>query len=153
MRDTNPGKLGTNANVLYWQTARPAGELADELGISRSKFYALIEPVRTGLTCEACEGQLVFASRTDREAGRARCAECAATAEVDPEQVASIETAPSETETVVTAPESKDGTQPGDLLPRSLTRSLARPEHRELWVLAACGVVVGLLAAAWVRRR
>ncbi len=149
MRDTNPDKLTARANKLYWETARPAGELADDLGISRSKFYALIKPVRTGLTCNVCDGPLVFASRSDRDARRARCAECAATAEVDPEQVASIETAPSETGAVVVATDSRDGTQHGDLLRHGLTGS----EHRDLWVLAACGVVVGLLAAAWVRRR
>lgn len=144
MPKRNPDDLATRANSLYWQTRRPAGGLADELGISRSKFYALIEPLELGKSCNVCGGPMAFTSRTDRDASRGRCRDCGAAAEVQVEHVPAIETATAQVEQ-----ESADGTRPDD----TLQRRIAWPDSRDLWVTAACGVVVGLLAAAWMRRR
>ena len=54
MPEGNSSRLAAKANKLYWQTSQPAGRLADELGISRSKFYALIEPIHLAVRCPDC---------------------------------------------------------------------------------------------------
>ena len=78
MSEENSGRLAAKANELYWQTSRPAGRLADELGISRSKFYALVEPLRIEIMCSACGAPLAFSSRSDRDSGRGQCSDCGA---------------------------------------------------------------------------
>ncbi len=139
-----PERLAHKANQLYWETKRPAGQLADELGISRSKFYAMIEPLQLDQRCDACGGPLVFSSRTDREASRARCVECGATVEVSADVAASAQAA--EDGAPVRAAAKAEGS--GDAFP-----SQHYSENLDLWVTAAAGVVAGLLTAAWFRRR
>ncbi len=143
MPQAYPDRLARKANQLYWESSRPAGQLAAELGVSRSKFYAIIEPLELENRCEVCKGNLVFGSRTDREAGRARCLECGSSYEVTLEPAAP-ETAP------VEEPAAGKGAAPSrELVPR------AGPEldSRDIWLTAACGMVVGLLAFVWFRRR
>jgi predicted RNA-binding Zn-ribbon protein involved in translation (DUF1610 family) len=81
MPEGNAGRLAAKANQLYWGTAKPAGRLAEELGISRSKFYGLIEPLSLDVECPDCGELLTFSSRSDREASRGRCPECGAVAQ------------------------------------------------------------------------
>ena len=143
-----PDRLTRKANQLYWETDRPAGQLAEELGVSRSKLYAMIEPLEIGRPCEACDGSLVFGSRTDRDAGRARCSECGAAIELpEAEEIQSAEAQPAQT-----APSSRNQRPP-----TTQTEGGAEPPTytgtRELWVSAAAGLAIGLLAAAWLRRR
>lgn len=144
MPEENSKRLAETANRLYWGTSRPAGQLAHELGISRSKFYALIEPLALERKCDVCSGTLIFGSRTDREAGRGRCPDCGARVDV-PIRVA-------EQAAATRAPAAPGG--PGGPGPDSMARRHAiAPESRDLWISAAVGVAVGALVTAWLRRR
>ena len=140
MPEGNSGRLAAKANKLYWGTARPAGHLAEELGISRSKFYALIEPLQLDAACEACGAPLTFGSRSDREAGRGRCPECGAVAQL-----------PAETAASAPAKAKPAGADPDALA--AIRSRLTLPGTRELWLTAIAGVALGLLATAWWRRR
>lgn len=137
-----PERLAKKANELYWETDGPAGQLAEGLAISRSKFYALIEPLRLDKTCGVCGGVLVFGSRTDREAGRARCSECGTIVEVEPHVAA-------------TAHATLDGPQVGAAAADTAAEIDGAPGGDDvgLWLTAAGGFVLGLLAGAWFRRR
>lgn len=139
MPDQNSSRLAAKANQLYWHTSRPAGHLADELGISRSKFYALIEPLRLEVTCDACGAPLAFSSRSDREAGRGRCPDCGAQT-----QVAAGESGAAEVSVKQPAPAETTADD---------ARMVVTPEGRVLWVSAIAGTALGLLFTAWWRRR
>ncbi|MGD8869565.1 MAG: hypothetical protein PVI01_18245 [Gemmatimonadales bacterium] len=137
MPEESSSRVAAQANQLYWQTSRPAGRLADDLGISRSKFYALIEPLSVGIACTNCGADLAFSNRSEREAGRGRCTGCGATQSVPAERVqARIRTAdPPATEL------------------EAVTRPLYRlPGNSELWLSALAGLTLGLVIAGLWRR-
>jgi len=141
MSEANSSRLAAQANEMYWHTSRPAGRLADELGISRSKFYALIEPLQLDLTCSECGAPLTFNSRTDREAGRGRCSQCGAVADVAPQALAE-----------------EAGAGAGAGTPTREESAPATPGAdsygvRELWLTAIAGVAAGMAITAWWRRR
>ncbi len=138
MPEQNSSRLAAKANQLYWQTSRPAGHLADELGISRSKFYALIEPLRLEVSCQSCGAALAFSSRSDREAGRGRCPECGALT-----QVTSESGAPKPAATESAPPAATAGEDGADMMPQT----------RVLWATAIAGTALGIMFAAWWRRR
>jgi hypothetical protein len=146
MPDENAERLAAQANELYWHTSRPAGRLADELGISRSKFYALIRPLQLDVTCGTCGAPLAVGSRSDREAGRARCTGCGATAHVADEQLRTH--APS-------GPLPRTETADADAPARPSTDlpAIDLPGGREIWLSALAGLAAGLLVAALWRRR
>jgi hypothetical protein len=137
MPEENSSRLAAKANKLYWQTSRPAGRLADELGISRSKFYALIEPLRLEVKCEVCGSSLAFSSRSDREVGRGHCPGCGAVAEIPADAVEYVPAKPAR----LPSPDA------------SLRQWLILPGNRQLWLSAIVGVATGLLATSWWRRR
>lgn len=141
MPEGNSSRLAAKANKLYWQTSQPAGRLADELGVSRSKFYALIEPIHLAVSCPDCGEALVFGSRSDREAGRGHCPECGEVTELSVEQRTA---------------EASERDEPVVRLPSAtIVRDWAASAGtRELWALALVGAAAGLLAAAafWRRR-
>jgi len=138
MNEENSSHVAAQANKLYWQTSRPAGRLADDLGISRSKFYALIEPLRLDVACTACGATLAFANRSDREAGRGRCVQCGA-----------MQTVPDEF-----IPARSEGTEPSATEPTSATRPISQlSSSPELWLSALAGLTLGLLIAGLWRRR
>lgn len=139
MVQENSSRLAAKANQLYWETSRPAGHLADELAISRSKFYALIEPLRVEVKCAACGSAVAFASRSDREAGRGRCPECGTEATV-PVEIASRAAEQGHVERAATS-EGSTGAWVG------------LPGTRELWLSAIAGVALGILATTFLRRR
>jgi hypothetical protein len=140
MPDQNSSRLAAKANQLYWQTSRPAGHLADELGISRSKFYALIEPLRLDVKCQVCGAQLAFSSRSDREAGRGRCAECGALTQVADRETA--EPAAAAVEQPAAAPSTAE----------SAGAEVAN-QNQVLWATAIAGAALGIMFTAWWRRR
>lgn len=140
MSEANNDRLAVEANELYWHSTRPAGRLADELGISRSKFYALIEPLRLEIACEKCGAPLTFNSRTDREAGRGRCSGCGAVVDVAPEALEAHG---------ASAVEPGEGTEVTPLSPSADEGFGAR----ELWLTAFAGVAAGMAVTAWWRRR
>ncbi len=141
MPEGNAGRLAAKANQLYWGTTRPAGHLADELGISRSKFYALIEPLRLDVVCTTCGAPLSFSSRSDREASRGRCPQCGTVVQIPAEDEASAAPPPTE-------PEPAAG--PAQTAPYS---RLTLPGTRGLWLSAVIGAALGLLVTGWWRRR
>ncbi len=146
MPDENVPVLAAEANRLYWQTTRPAGRLADELGISRSKFYALIEPLPLTAKCPACGSFLAFSSRTDREAARGRCPHCGYETQVAPEDMPSVEA----------EAEAEAGPPPGPTeapAPVHAPELVTGLENRQLWLSALGGVAMGLLAGALWRKR
>lgn len=150
MPDKNSKRLAETANRLYWGTSRPAGQLAEELGISRSKFYALIEPLELGQDCPACTGAVTFSSRTDREAGRGRCSDCGELMDITAEAAAPAAdpTRPAPR----TAADSHD--LPGPLqICIDTCRAAWQGENRQLWVSAAIGAAVGIWVTSWLRRR
>ena len=139
MPKAEAGRLAAKANQLYWGTAKPAGHLAEQLGVSRSKFYALIEPLRLDLKCPKCGELLTFSSRSDREANRGRCPECGAVTEIPADEVpAAPPPAPEPAEAPVAT---------------TTASRLALPGHRELWLTAIVGVAIGLAFTGWWRRR
>lgn len=138
MAEDNVSELAAKANRLYWQTTRPAGHLADELDVSRSKFYALIEPLRLGLKCEICGALLAFNSRSDRDAGRGRCPECGHIAAVPAEAM----------------PRTAEQRAPPPAAPEpAVDPATATSETTDLWLSALAGVALGLLAGALWRRK
>jgi len=141
MSEENSGRLAAKANQLYWQTSRPAGHLADELGISRSKFYALIEPLRIEARCSACSTPLAFSSRSDREAGRGRCPECGATTEVATDEAVVVQPPDIEPSSTPAPPETGIGAW------------VELPGNRQLWLVAIAGAAAGMLVTALFRRR
>jgi hypothetical protein len=139
MSEENSGRLAAKANELYWQTSRPAGRLADELGISRSKFYALVEPLRIEIMCSACGAPLAFSSRSDRDSGRGQCSDCGA-----------AETVPTEH---IPAPLDAEATDQPARSETGLTSWIELPGNRDLWLSALAGVAAGLLISTLWRRR
>ena len=138
MPEESSSRVAAQANQLYWQTSRPAGRLADDLGISRSKFYALIEPLSVGVVCTSCGAGLAFSNRSEREAGRGRCTGCGATQAVPAERV-----------------QARVGTaEPPATESDAVTQPLSRlPGNPELWLSAFAGLTLGLVIAALWRRR
>ncbi|MGD2153299.1 MAG: hypothetical protein PVG79_08515 [Gemmatimonadales bacterium] len=132
------GRLAAKANQLYWGTAKPAGRLAEELGISRSKFYGLIEPLSLDAECPDCGEPLTFSSRSDREANRGRCPACGAVAQIPEHEAPAAPPRAPEGETRLTS---------------AVASRLALPGNRELWLTAIAGVALGLLVTGWWRRR
>ncbi len=141
MSEENSGRVAVKANQLYWQTSRPAGHLADELGISRSKFYALIEPFRIEVKCSACSTPLAFSSRSDREAGRGRCPECGTTTDVPADEALVATSSDAEPSSKPAPPESGIGAW------------VDLPGNRQLWLVAIAGAAAGMLVTALIRRR
>ncbi len=150
MPEQNSKRLAATANRLYWQTSKPAGQLAEDLGISRSKFYALIEPLTLEQTCTACDGALAYSSRSDRQSGRGRCSDCGTVA------VVSVKEAPVRAPARQKQRPPRPPRPPRPLKEASDERVLppALPtDSRPLWITAAVGVTIGLLLATWLRRR
>ncbi|NIW35169.1 MAG: hypothetical protein GWN32_00890 [Gemmatimonadetes bacterium] len=144
MPEGNSSRLAAKANKLYWDTARPAGRLADELGISRSKFYALIEPITIKAECDECGTALVFSSRSDRQARRGQCPECGIMTEVEAAEATAAPPAPAVRPPGPTTPARTHG---------SVRDIAASAGARQLWAAALVGTAAGLLAGAWWRRR
>ncbi|MGD2215811.1 MAG: hypothetical protein PVJ64_03600 [Gemmatimonadales bacterium] len=138
MPDGNAGRLAAKANQLYWGTAKPAGRLAEELGISRSKFYGLIEPLNLDAQCPDCGEPLTFSSRSDREANRGRCPECGAVTQIPDGEAPAAPPPAAERDACLTP---------------TIGERLALPGVRELWLTAIAGAALGLLITGWWRRR
>lgn len=71
------------ANRLYWQTDRSVADIATALGVSRRALYELIEPAVTAVSCGACGTRVVFANRSAKASGMARCPQCGSEADVE----------------------------------------------------------------------
>ncbi|MDB4949681.1 MAG: hypothetical protein JWM27_2330, partial [Gemmatimonadetes bacterium] len=81
MSDASPNEVvRASANRLYWNSADTVDDIAGRLGIGRSALYGAIRPAPAGADCARCGAAMVFANRSARAAGRARCPECGSTA-------------------------------------------------------------------------
>ena len=69
-------EVAGEANRLYWRTDRSVADIAETLGVSRRALYELISADEAGALCDSCGGRLVFANRSARASGAARCADC-----------------------------------------------------------------------------
>lgn len=78
----DPRRDDTAAEVdrLYWHSDDTVDAIAERLEITRHGLYSLILPHPAGETCAECGAELVYANRSSRSAGRARCPDCGATA-------------------------------------------------------------------------
>ena len=77
--DTTNEVARTRANRLYWSSTETVDEIAARLEIGRSALYSSIRPAPALAECRRCGAGLVFANRSARAAGRARCPDCGAT--------------------------------------------------------------------------
>jgi hypothetical protein len=71
--------MRTSADRLYWTSSETVDDIADRLGMTRSTLYAAVRPASVGVECLECGEPMVFANRTARTTGRARCPACSAT--------------------------------------------------------------------------
>ena len=128
------GTLARDANRRYWDSDASVNHIADELGLSKSSLYGLIEQLETGLACPDCHAELVFPNRTARDRGLVACPDC------------SFE-GPAE-EIMEAADPTRDEGEGG----RS-TGAPPLPSSRVLAGTALLGIAAGMLIASVVRRR
>jgi hypothetical protein len=67
---------GNEANRLYWDTDASVGEIANQLGMSRRALYEAVEPKPSGVPCQVCGTETMFANRSALASGSARCPSC-----------------------------------------------------------------------------
>lgn len=63
------------AHDLYWHSDRGVNTIADELGLSKSRFYDLVRPIPAGDPCPECGRELVYETRTARDQLKPTCPE------------------------------------------------------------------------------
>lgn len=80
---THDPKAVAEANRLYWETDSSVNQIADDLGLSKSSLYGLIEQLETGQSCPDCRSDLVFPNRTARDRGMVSCPACGFEAQAD----------------------------------------------------------------------
>jgi hypothetical protein len=130
----------TEANRLYWQTAKSVGDIAEKLGVSRRALYELIQPAPAGLQCGACGGDVVFSNRSAKSSNTGRCVQCGAECDTGAESVV-----PGETLTPYAAgwPRVIQHNEQNDMRSRAF----------QLGGVAIAGAAVGAIAALLVTRR
>ncbi len=126
----NP-ELIEQANELYWRSERSVNQIVDEMELSKSRLYALIQPLPAGRSCPGCGEGLVFPHRTAMEKGFLSCPACGFEADR-----ASLP------EAVV--PHSDDHT--------AVESRGRRGSRRILWASALLGIAAGLYVATRRRR-
>lgn len=73
---TTETELAYEANRRYWDTDASVNQIAEEMGLSKSSLYGVIDHLGTGLACPECSSELVFANRTARDRGMVSCSRC-----------------------------------------------------------------------------
>jgi hypothetical protein len=73
---TEDQKLSAQANELYWRSGQSVNQIAEELDLSKSRLYGLVQPLPAGVPCPECKADLLFPNRTAMEKGVASCSEC-----------------------------------------------------------------------------
>lgn len=76
--DSPAPPLLERANSLYWDSDRSVNEIADDLDMSKSALYGVVEPLATDHLCADCGAGLVFTNRTARDKGLLTCPACGA---------------------------------------------------------------------------
>ena len=127
------------ANRLYWRTDRSVADIAETLGVSRRALYELISGDEAGVLCDSCGGRLVFANRSARAAGAARCADCG-----------------NECSITVDDGETQDAPPPyaaGWPRPDALAELNGARRSLKIGIAALAGVAVGAVAVLLIARR
>ena len=128
-------QVAADANRRYWDSDVSVNQIAEDMGLSKSSFYGLIEQLETGLACPDCRAELVFPNRTARDRGMVSCPACAFEAHAD--------------EVLDTAEDDGAGVEPRGtfnlIASASSTRVLAGT--------ALLGVAAGLILGSILRRR
>jgi hypothetical protein len=139
------------ANQLYWRTDRSIADIAETLGVSRRALYELVLPENTGVACENCGTDVVFANRSAKAAQLARCPSCGSESQLGQEDTDQDDNEQDDTDIAETIPPYVAG------WPRA-TALAAQDDLRDramrIGGAAIAGAAVGALTAfLFVRRR
>ena len=74
--DTADQEVTARANELYWQSGKSVNQIAEEMDLSKSRLYGLVQPLAVGSPCPECGADLLFPNRTAMEKGLVSCPEC-----------------------------------------------------------------------------
>jgi predicted RNA-binding Zn-ribbon protein involved in translation (DUF1610 family) len=69
-------RLVEDANRRYWSSDASVNQIAEEMGLSKSSLYGMIEQLHSGLACPECSSELVFPNRTARDRQLVNCPAC-----------------------------------------------------------------------------
>jgi predicted RNA-binding Zn-ribbon protein involved in translation (DUF1610 family) len=69
-------RLVEDANRRYWSSDASVNQIAEEMGLSKSSLYGMIEQLHSGLACPECSSELVFPNRTARDRKLVNCPAC-----------------------------------------------------------------------------
>lgn len=131
-RTVNP-EAAAEANRRYWDTDASVNHIAEDLGLSKSSLYGLVEQLETGLACPDCRSELVFPNRTARDHGMVSCPACPFEAQADEVM------------------EAADGE--GAVTERASSSLTTGANGRVLAGTALLGVAAGVLLGSMFRRR
>lgn len=139
--ETEDQKLSARANELYWQSGQSVNQIAEQMDLSKSRLYGLVQPLSAGNSCPECQADLFFPNRTAMEKRFVSCAECDFEGVLDDIPVGDEKAA----STAV-----PDGTT----APSSTMRAIrtGAGSKRVLWGSALLGVAAGLYLAIRHRR-
>lgn len=69
-------RLVEDANRRYWSSDASVNQIAEEMGLSKSSLYGMIEQLHSGLACPECSSELAFPNRTARDRKLVSCPDC-----------------------------------------------------------------------------
>lgn len=139
--ETEDQKLSARANELYWQSGQSVNQIAEQMDLSKSRLYGLVQPLAAGNPCPECQADLFFPNRTAMEKRFVSCNKCAFEGALD--DVPAGDEKPT------------SGATPDTKPARSSTRNAIRTgagSKRVLWGSALLGVAAGLYLAIRHRR-
>jgi len=139
--ETKDQKLSARANELYWRSGRSVNQIAEEMDLSKSRLYGLVQPQPAGSPCPECQAELLFPNRTAVEKGFVSCPECSFEGVADEVLAENGKTDAKKPRTVTTEPDTTSAPA------RSRSGS-----KRVLWGSALLGVAAGLYIAIRQRR-
>ena len=158
---TEDQELSARANELYWRSGQSVNQIAEEMDLSKSRLYGLVQPLPVGSPCPECQAELLFPNRTAKEKGFVSCSECGF------EGVADEGTLEHGKTTAKTRSRTKSGstraknttngqapapTSNADQQSTSPTTRARSGSRRVLWGSALLGVAAGLYIAIRQRR-
>jgi hypothetical protein len=136
-KETEDQKLSARANELYWQSGMSVNQIAEEMDLSKSRLYSLVQPHPAESPCPECQSDLVFPNRTAMQKGFVSCGSCSFEGEADGALTPAGTPAGSE------EPETRTSRVPARTGPGA---------KRVLWGSALLGVAAGLYLAIRQRR-
>lgn len=147
------------ANDLYWGSDRSVNQIADDLELSKSALYGIIEPETSGLGCPLCGDEVVYSNRTAKDKDMLDCPTCdwdgapdetVATPEPTPPANANGASAAQAGTVPATSGDVEDDAHPPERLPPT---PYVRPSTTTVAGGALIGAAVGLALVMWARRR